>query len=284
MKLNKKSFLAILTTLGFQLFLAINTAFAASQCYEIKTKACNWEMAHAGNGKEHRQSISDQYNCELNEQQYSEKMFKIHDDQRSNVSSSEIDKQINYYQEDISKSRALGLATHREELELCFWQEKKNYYQQGSKANTTSNQKSSSGASSSQTNSGSSSQSNSPQTSTQSANSQTNTGSSSQTSSNKDSNRLTMECIKLNYNKTKTVNMCKFPITLSYCLLHQDDQSIQVANSCYDGFVTETVYPGRAVSDESIDTRFFSVACKFPKTPKNAKFVNFNTPPSGGCQ
>ena len=78
--------------------------------------------------------------------------------------------------------------------------------------------------------------------------------------------------------------MCNFPVNISYCLLHQDDQSIQVANSCYDGFVTETVYPGRATSDESIDTRFFGFGCKYPKNPKNAKFVNFNTPPSGGCQ
>ena len=77
-----------------------------------------------------------------------------------------------------------------------------------------------------------------------------------------------MECIKLNYNKTKTVNMCKFPITLSYCLLHQDDQSIQVANSCYDGFVTETVYPGRAVSDESVDTRFLVLHANFQKPQK----------------
>ena len=131
----------------------------------------------------------------------------------------------------------------------------------------------------------SSSQTNSPQSSTPSENNQTNT--SPQTTKSKkgkkNPNDVPAKCVKFNHDKTKIVNVCNFPINFSFCMMHQDDQSIQVANSCNDGFVNETVYPGRAVSDESLNTRFFAVACKFPSKPINVRYISFSEPLEGNC-
>lgn len=143
--------------------------------------------------------------------------------------------------------------------------------------NTSSNQPTKSGASTSQ--------SNLPHPSTQSENSQTNTN--TQTTKSKKGKKnpfdVSAKCVKLNHDKTKIVNMCSFPINITFCMMHQDDQSIQVTNSCNDEFVTETVYPGRALSDETLNTRLFSTACKYPSVSQNNKYISFDTVPEGRC-
>lgn len=137
----------------------------------------------------------------------------------------------------------------------------------------------------SQSNSGASNQSSSSQSAPPSENNQTNTSQQTTTSKKgkKNPNDVPAKCVKFNHDKTKIVNMCNFPINFSFCMMHQDDQSIQVANSCNDGFVAETVYPGRAISDESLDTRFFAVACKFPSKPINVRYISFSEPLEGNC-
>ena len=129
------------------------------------------------------------------------------------------------------------------------------------------------------------SQSNLPHPSTQSENSQTNTN--TQTTKSKKGKKnpfdVSAKCVKLNHDKTKIVNMCSFPINITFCMMHQDDQSIQVTNSCNDEFVTETVYPGRALSDETLNTRLFSTACKYPSVSQNNKYISFDTVPEGRC-
>lgn len=150
---------------------------------------------------------------------------------------------------------------------------------------TPSNQPSNSGTSSNQpSNSGvSSSQSTSPQPSAQGENNQNNTQTTTSKKGKKNPNAVPANCVKFNHDKTKIVNVCNFPINFTFCMLHQDDQSIPVANSCNNGFVEETVYPGRAISDESLDTRFFAVSCKFPSKPIKTRFISFNEPLEGNC-
>lgn len=147
----------------------------------------------------------------------------------------------------------------------------------GEDSNKSTNQTPSSGTSSNQTNS--------PQPTAQLENTQTNTNQQATKSKKgkKNPNDVTAKCVNFNYDKTKIVNMCSFPINITYCNMHQDDQSIQVTNSCNDGFVTETIYPGRAISDESLNTRLFSTACKHPSVSQNNKYIAFDTPPNGTC-
>lgn len=89
MILNKKNFAVLVV-----LFLSSIPNSFASECYQINRKVCNFVLEPLGNNKERWQYYSDFYDCELNEQQYSDKMIKEYANANNKYSSSEIDVHI----------------------------------------------------------------------------------------------------------------------------------------------------------------------------------------------
>ena len=245
------------------LFLLVSTTLRAAECYEEYRKSCI-----ENNGP---RNISSAFSCTMNEQAFTKTMYGEFD----SYNVLDLDDTIAYHTR-VVKGEDGGDAIYSR-FAVCYYQTYKKYRQTGLKPNSNQATKQSpnSGASSSQ--------STSPQPSAQSENSQTNAQTTTSKKGKKNPNDVPANCVKFNHDKTKIVNMCNFPINFSFCMMHQDDQSIQVANSCNDGFVAETVYPGRAISDESLNTRFFAISCKFPSKPINVRYISFSVPPEGNC-
>lgn len=279
MKLNKKYFLP-LTTLLIHVFFGINFTYAA--CEKEVSDYCTHSNSsgkpdfYSGCVKAQENTIEEEVERVLREEESkTENKAAARPEARRRLIDS-----IKYSESGMGEKnpgfRIISV------MQFCQLKESLNLFDsrnQGKPAysETVSNQSSNSDASSNQANS--------PQPSTQSENTQTNTSQQATKSKKgkKNPNDVSAKCVKLNHDKTKIVNMCSFPINITFCLMHQDDQTIQVTNSCNDGFVTETIYPGRAISDETLNTRLFSTACKHPSVSQNNKYIAFDTPPNGRC-
>ena len=243
--------------------LGISTTSQATECYDLLRKAC---ITDKGNIR---------WLCELSsESEVSDTLFSDYDKYKKYWEKSDIDVAKESYQRSY---RNCPQCRNEAEFNLCSALEKDRYYRTGIRpnSNSSSNQTSNSGSSSNQ--------SSSPQPSTQAESSQstTNTQTINNKKGKKNPNVVTSKCLRVS--NDKVINTCNFSINVSYWVFHAEDQSIAVRASCWDGFLTERLGRGEALSDRSLDTRIFSTACKHPSISYNNKYVSFDEQPEGRC-